>query len=75
MKQTSFSRELDCLDRHIRSFCVFDLFRVKKTQRKRKNLTLIFFKILLFKNSKNLECDALLLVFVNEIKSAILFYL
>ena len=26
----TFCRELDCLDRHIRSFCVFDLFQVRK---------------------------------------------
>ena len=63
---------MDCLDRHISSFYVFNLVPGKKTQHKRKNVTLklflyTFFKTSLFKNSKNLECDALLLVFVNEI--------
>ena len=36
LKQTSFCRELNCLDRHFRSFCVFDFFPVKKTLGKRK---------------------------------------
>ena len=30
LKQTSFCRELDCLDRHNRSFCVFDHVPLKK---------------------------------------------
>ena len=46
-----------------------------KTQHFQKTKLKIFFKILLFKNWRNWECDALLLVFVNEIKLLILSYL
>ena len=61
------------IDRHIRSFCIFDLVPVKK-KHKRKNVTFskiykyMFFKIL-FQNKKKWAFDALLLEFVNEIKS------
>ena len=55
--KTSFCRELDCIDHHIRSFCVFDLVPVNKTQHKWKKRNIfsqkcfkIFFKLLLFKN-------------------------
>ena len=60
LKQTSFCRELGCLDRDIRSFCVFDIFPLKKHNTDDKalhsheNKFKIFFKKNLFKNWKKL---------------------
>ena len=51
---------------------------IKKYARKRKiseKKFKIFFLILFFKNFKNASCDTLFQGFVNEIQSAILFYL
>ena len=60
---TIICRELNWIDSHIRSFSVFVLFPVRKTQHKLKNVTfkiyIYIFQILLFRNS----------VFVNEIKN------
>ena len=53
LKQTSFCRQLDYLDCHIRSFCVFDLLPlIKKTHEKTRDLKKIIFFNILFKNSK-----------------------
>ena len=46
------------------------------TQTKKRNIKIyiyIYIEKMLFKTSKNWECDALLKMFVNEIKSLILF--
>ena len=82
-KQTSFCRKLNYKDHHECSFCIFDLFPVKTRNTYKKYATnaiswrkkFDFSEILFFRNSKNWGCDALLLVFVNEIKSSILLYL
>ena len=68
LKQISFYRELNYLHSKNFSFSVFCLFPVKKKKK-------LNFYILFFKHFKNWHLCALRLVFVNEIKSSILFYL
>ena len=68
LKQTSFCMELVCLDCYIRSFCFFDLVPAKKNVTFSNTFLKIFFQNCIIQKEK-WEYDALLLVFVNKIKS------